>query len=101
MPVQPITGHVTRTVMSLPEPTNQSQSHIQPQIMTRPLLQHQPIDPTCIGHKIQHRPSPHCYDPYARPAPKPPDIIDPLDRWKDLLESDLDRKVEIEENSPF
>ena len=33
--------------------------------------------------------------------PKPPDIIDPLDSQKDLLDNDLDRKVEIEENSPF
>ena len=36
-----------------------------------------------------------------RPLPKPPDIIDPLDSQKDLLENDSDRKVEIEENSPF
>ena len=69
--------------------------------MPRPLLQHQPVDPTCIGPKIQHRPSPPYYDPYVRPPPKPPDIIDPLDSRKDLLENDLDRKVEIEENSPF
>ena len=30
-----------------------------------------------------------------------PDITDPLDSRKDLLDNDLDRKVEIEENSPF
>ena len=69
--------------------------------MPRPLSQHQPVDPTCIGPKIQHRPSPPYYDPYARPPPKPPDIIDPLDSQKDLWENDSDRKVEIEENSPF
>ena len=28
-------------------------------------------------------------------------MIDPIDSWKDLLENDSDRKVEIEENSPF
>ena len=88
-------------MMPLPELTDQSQSCIQPQIMPRPLSQHQPVDPTCIGPKIQHRPSPPYYDPYMRPPPKLPDIIDPLDRWKDLLENDLDRKEEIEENSPF
>ena len=87
--------------MPLPEPTDQSQSCVQPQIMPRPWLQHQPVDPTCIGPKIQHRPSPPYYDPYERPPPKPPETIDPLDTWKDLLENDLDRKVEIEENSPF
>ena len=98
---QPITKHVLKTVMPLPEPTDQSQSHIQPQIMPRPLSQHQPVDPTCIiqqiGPKIQHRPSPPYYDLYARPPPKPPDITDPLDSWKDLLDNELDRKVEIEE----
>ena len=36
-----------------------------------------------------------------RPPLKPPDTIDPLDSQKDLLENDSDRKVEIEENSPF
>ena len=85
----------------MPEPTNQSQSHVQPHVMPGPLLQHQLVDPTCIGPKIQHRPSPPYYDPYVRPPPKPPDIIDPSDSQKDLLENDSDRKLEIEENSPF
>ena len=98
---QSITEHVPKAVMPLPEPTGQSQSHVQPQIMPRPLSQHQLADPTCIGPKIQHRPSPPYYDPYARPPPKPPDITDPLDNQTDLLENDSDRKVEIEENSPF
>ena len=99
LPAQPITEHVLKTVIPLPEPTAQLQSCVQPQIMPRPLSQHQPADPTCIGPKIQHRPSPPYYDLYARPPPKPPDITDPLDSWKDLL--DNDRKVEIEEDSPF
>ena len=94
-----------KTVMPLLEPTNQSQSHVQPQIMPRPLSQHQLVDPTCIiqqiGPKIQHRPSPPYQDPHTRPPPKLPDITDPLNSQKDLLDNDLDRKVEIEENSPF
>ena len=101
MPAQPITDLVSKTAMPLPEPTDQSQSHVQPQIMPSSLSQHQLVDPTCIGPKIQHRPSPPYYDPYERPPPKPPDIIDPLDSQKDLLDIDSDRKVEIEENSPF
>ena len=101
LPAQPITEHVLKTVMPLPEPTDQSQSCIQPQTMPRPFSQHQPVDPTLIGPKIQHRPSPPYYDLYARPPPKPPDITDPLDSQKDLLDNDSDRKVEIEENSPF
>ena len=54
-----------------------------------------------IGPKIQHRPSPPYHDPYARPPPRPPDVTDPTDSQKDLLDNDLDRKVDIEENSPF
>ena len=87
--------------MPLPEPTDQSQSCVQPQIRPRPFSQQQPVDPTCIGPKIQPRTSPPYFDPYIRPPPKPPDITNPLDSWKDLLDNDLDRKVEIEENSPF
>ena len=101
LPAQPVTEHVPKTVMPLPEPTDQSQSCVQPQIMPRPLSQHQPVDPTCIGPKIQHRPSPPYYDLFTRPPPKPSDKIDPLDSQKNLLDNDLDRKVEIEENSPF
>ena len=102
---QPIMKHVQERGMPLPEPTNQSQSHVQPQTMPRPLSQHQLVDPTHsiqqIGPKIQHRPSPPYHDPYTRPPPRPPDIIDPLDSQKDLLDNDLDRKVEIKEISPF
>ena len=73
--------------------------------MPTPLPQHQLVDPTCIvqpiGPKIQHRPSPPYHDPYARPPPRPPDVINPIDSQKDLLDNDLDRSVDIEENSPF
>ena len=73
--------------------------------MPRSLSQHQLVDPTCIiqqiGPKLQHRPSPLYHDLHTRPPPKPPNLTDPLDSWKDLLDNDLDRKVEIEENSPF
>ena len=99
LPVQPMTEHDSRTVIPLPEPTSQPQSQVQSQIWPR-----QPIDPAQnpqqIGPKIQHRPTPSYPDPYARPPPKPPDI-DPLSNRKDLLDNDSDRKVEIEENSPF
>ena len=102
---QPITKQIQKAVMQLPEPISQSQGHVQSQSLPRPLSQHQPIDSTLIpqqiGPKIQHRPSPSYHNPYARPPPKPPDTLDPLDSQKDLLDNDLDRKVEIEENSPF
>ena len=69
------------------------------------MLQHQPVDPTYIiqpiGPKIQHRPSPPYHDLYSRPPPRPPDVTNWIYSWKDLLDNDLDRKVDIEENSPF
>ena len=104
-PTQLIMKHVQKAVVPLPEPTNQSQRHVQSQILSRPLSQHHPIDPIHIpqqlGPKIQHRPTPSYHDSYTRPPPKPPDISDPLESWKDLLDNDSDRKVEIEENLPF
>ena len=100
-----MTKHVQKAVVPLPEPTNQSQSHVQSQILPRQSFQHHQIDsaqiPQQIGPKIQHRLTPSYHDPYARPPPKPPDISDPLDGWKDLLANDLDRKIELEGNSPF
>ena len=104
LPAQPIIEHNSKTVMPLSEPTNQLQSQVQPEILPRSLPQHHPINPTQIpqiGPKIQHRPTPSYPNPYARPPPKPPYISDPLDSWKDLLHNDSDRKLEIEENSPF
>ena len=103
-PAQPVATHVPKTAPPLPELA--TQSHVCPQHISIPLTQpHQPVDPTHmiqkIGPKIQHRPSPPYHDPYVRPPPRPPDITDPLDSQKDLLDNDSDRKIEIEENSPF
>ena len=106
MPAQPITTHVPKAAKSLPQPVAQLQESVQPQCHVPLLLpQHQPVDPTCIiqpiGPKIQHRPSPPYHDLYYRPPPRPPDVTNVIDNWKDLLDNDLDRKVDIEENSPF
>ena len=97
--------HVPKAALPWPEPITQSQVNAQPQHIPIPLPQHQPVDPTRIvqqiGPKIQHRPSPPYHDPYARPPPRPPDVTNPIDSWKDLLDNDLDRNVDIAENSPF
>ena len=104
-PAQPITKHVQKTIMPLPESTAQSQIDVLPQPISIPLPLHQQVDPTSIipqiGLKIQHRPSPQYHDPYTRPPPRPPDKTDPLDSQRDLLDNDSDRKVEIEGNSSF
>ena len=94
-----------KTVMPLSETNTQSPVDELPQHVSIPLPLHQPIDLTLIvqpiSPKIQHRPSPPYHDPYARPPPRPPDVTDPIDSWKDLLDNDLDRNVDIEENFPF
>ena len=106
MLAQPIQTPAPKNVLPLPEPTVQLQENVQPQYcMPIPLPQHQLVDPTCImqpiGFKIQHRPSPPYNNLYVRPPPRPPDVTNSIDTQKDLLDIDLDRKVEIEENSPF
>ena len=105
-PAQPITTHVPKTALPLPEPIIQSQVNACPQKhIPIPLPQHQLVDPTCIiqpiGPKIQHRPSPPYHDLYSRLPPRPPDVTVPTDSQKDLLDNDLDWNVDIEENSPF
>ena len=106
MPAQTIPTPAPKEALSLPDPIVQSQENVQPQhYMPIPLPQHQLVDPTCIiqliGPKIQHRPSPPYHDPYARPPPRPCDVTNLIDSQKGLLETHLDRKVDIEENSPF
>ena len=78
-PAQPITTHVPKAALSLPEPVAQLQESVRPQYHVPILLpQHQLVDPTHImqpvGPKIQHRPSQPYNDPYARPPPRPPDV---------------------------
>ena len=90
----------------MPESIIQSQVNVHPQQhIPIPLPQHQPVHPIHIiqpiGHKIQHGSSPPYHDPYTRPPPRPPDVTDPTDSRKDLLDNDLDRNADIEEDSPF
>ena len=95
-----------KEALSLPEPVIQSQKNVHPKHHIPILLpQHQLADPKHItqpiGPKRQHRPSPPHHDPYARLPPRPPDITNSIDIQRDLLDTDLDRNVDIEENSPF
>ena len=106
MPAQLITPTVPKAAPSLPEPVAQLQESVQPQCHVPILLpQHQLVDPTHIvqpiGLKIQYRPSPPYHHLYSRPPPRPPDVTNLIDSWKNSLDNDLDRKVDIEENSLF
>ena len=69
------------------------------------LPRHQLVDPSCIiqpiGPKIQHWPYPPYHYLYSRPPPRPPDVNNLIESQKDLLDNDLDRKADIEENSLF
>ena len=103
---QPMQTPALKEMQSLPKPIVKSQEKMQSQYhIPIPLPQHQLVDPTCIiqpiGPKIQCRPSPPYHDSYARHPPRPPDITNLIDSQKDLLDNDLDRNVDIEENSPF
>ena len=74
-PTQPITTHVPKAALPLPEPIVQWQVNVRTQHHIPILLpQHQLVDPTHIiqpiGPKIQHRPSPPYHDPYTRPPPR-------------------------------
>ena len=106
MLAQTIPTPAPKDALSLPEHVVQSQENVQPQHhIPIPLPQHQLVDSTHIiqpiGPKIQHRPSPPYCNLYVRPPPRPPDVTNSIDNMKDLLDTDLDRNVDIEENSPF
>ena len=106
MLAQPIPIPAPKKAPSLPEPIVQSQESMQSRHhLLVPLPQHQLIDPTHIAQpidpKIQHRPVlPYC-NPYMRPPTRSPDVTNSIDSQKDLLDTDLNRNVDIEENSPF
>ena len=106
MLAQPIPTPAPRKAPSLPEPVVQSQESVQPQHhIPIPLPHYQLVDSTCvmqpIGPKIQHRLVTPYHDLYARPPPRPLDVTNSIDNWKDLLDSDIDRNIDTEENSPF
>ena len=105
MLVQPIPTPAPKEALSLPEPIVQSQGSVQAQHhIPIPLPHHQLADPTCIiqliGPKIQHRPTPPYHNPYMTPPPRCPEVTNPIDNQKDLLDNDIDRNVDIE-NLPF
>ena len=109
MPIQtsapPIPTPAPRTVQSLPEPVVQSQERTQPQHhLPAPQTIVQPT-PTYItqtvGPRNEHRPIPTYPDPFQRPPPRASDVTKVKGTRKDLLDLDMDRTINIEENSPY
>ena len=109
MPIQtaapPIPTPALRTVQSLPEPGVQSQERTQPQhhspapqtiVQPTPTYITQPARP-----KPEHRPISTYPDPFQRPQPRPPDVKKVKDTRKDLMDLDMNRTINIEENSPY
>ena len=67
----------------------------QPLVPTAPASITQPIESI-----IDHRPILLYHEPLVRLPPRPPDVAAMKDNRKDLLDIDLDRKIQFEENSP-
>ena len=68
---------------------------LQPLVEPTPASITQPIEP--ITH---NRPIPPYHEPFVRPLPRPPDATAMKDDRKDLLDFDMDKKIEFEENLP-
>ena len=101
----PIPTPALKAAQSLSEPVVQSQERSQLQHhLPAPLPISHPT-PTCItqpiGPQIEHRPIPPLHDLFLRPPPRPPDVTDLKDTRKDLLDLDMDRNINFEENSPY
>ena len=79
---------------SLPETVTQSQETVQTEHQV-PAQIHikQPIGP-----RIENRPIPFYPDPTLRQPPRPPNL---KETRRDLLDLDMDRNINFEENSPY
>ena len=53
-----------------------------------------------IGPRIEHKLIPPFPDLFLRLPPRPPDVTDLKDTRKDLLDLDMDRNIDFEENLP-
>ena len=88
---------------SLPETVTQSQETVQTEHQLPAQMPiRQPISPTNIKQQIcpsiEHKPIPSYPDPILRLPSWPPDL---KETRKDLLDLDMDRNINFEENSPY
>ena len=95
-----------RALQPLAEPEAQSEERTLPQphvtAASLPLVQltsasiAQHLEP-----RVKCRPIPSYHEPFLRPSPRPPDTMSEKDNRKDLLDLDMDRNIDFEENSPY
>ena len=105
-PARPIPTPAPRAVQPLPEPVVQSQERtlLQHYVSADPLPLVHPAPASItrpVGPRIEHNPIPPYHEPFLRPPPRPPDATGVKDNRKDLLDLDMDRNIDIEENSPY
>ena len=68
----------------------------------KPFIQPTPtVTTTLLQPRIDTRPIPPYHKLFLRPPPRPPDETAVKDSKKDLQDSDTDRKIDSEENSPY
>ena len=68
--------------------------------MPKPLIQSTPVSILPLESRIDPGPIPPYHEPFLKPLPRSPDETTVKDSRKDLQDSDTDRKIEFEENSP-
>ena len=95
-----------RAVQSLPEPVIQLQERTLPQhhvpALSLPIFHPTPTHLTqAIEPRIECRPIPPYHEPFLRPLSRPPDVTSVKDNRKYLLDLDMDRNIDFEENSPY
>ena len=105
-PAPPIPNPAPRTVQSWSKTVVQlqertlSQHYVPavpvPIVYPAPASITQPVEP-----RIEHRPIPPYHEPLLRPPSRPPATTDVKDNRKDLLDLDMDRNIDFEENSPY
>ena len=105
-PAPPIPTPALRAVQSLPEAVVQSQEILQSQNhlpASLPFFKPTPMHITqTIGTHVEQRLTPPHYEQFLRPPPRPPDVTDlKKNTRKDLLDLDMDRNINFEENSLY
>ena len=92
--VLPLQTPAPAVTQSLPETVTQSKETVKTECKSTAQTNiRQPIGP-----RIETRQFPSYPDPILRPSPRPPDL---KEKRRDVLDLDMDRNIDFEENSPY